>query len=322
MSLLRSLLLGLAVAAVTYGGVVGITHLSGRGAAELSTGATQSVTPTLAPENGAKNSAKQNGTTLAQVVAPKLAQLSPTLAPTGTVTPSPRISPTPWPSTPTPTPSPTSTPTHHTASPTPWPTQTVTPSPTPTPSDIPTPSPEPTETPNQSPTPEPTDTPAPSRVVINEIAWMGTAADANDEWLELYNAGDSAVDLSGWTLQAEDGTPKIALSGTIGANGYYLLERTDDTVISDIAADQIYSGAMGNAGEVLVLRDSTGTERDRVSAWYAGNNTTKASMERIDALADGSDPSNWADHVGAAYGADADGNPINGTPGAKNSVQA
>lgn len=26
-----------------------------------------------------------------------------------------------------------------------------------------------------------------SDVVINEIAWMGTIASANDEWLELYN---------------------------------------------------------------------------------------------------------------------------------------
>ena len=24
-------------------------------------------------------------------------------------------------------------------------------------------------------------------VVINEIAWMGTVADGNDEWIELYN---------------------------------------------------------------------------------------------------------------------------------------
>ena len=32
------------------------------------------------------------------------------------------------------------------------------------------------------------------RVIINEIAWGGTKANANDEWLELYNAADYDFD--------------------------------------------------------------------------------------------------------------------------------
>ena len=34
-------------------------------------------------------------------------------------------------------------------------------------------------------------------VVINEIAWMGTAASTYDEWIELYNTG---LRVSEWVI--------------------------------------------------------------------------------------------------------------------------
>ena len=94
-------------------------------------------------------------------------------------------------------------------------------------------------------------------VVINEVAWMGTAASAQDEWIELANNTDQDIDLNGWTLAAADGTPSIALTGTIPANGYYLLERTDDTTVSNIPADWTgsFGSGLSNNGEVLVLRN-------------------------------------------------------------------
>lgn len=131
-------------------------------------------------------------------------------------------------------------------------------------------------------------------VVINEIAWMGTTTSYNDEWIELYNNTGSDVVLDGWKLHAADGTPAIALSGTIPANGYFLLERTDDQTISDIPADLIYSGALGNTAEHLQLLDSAGTVIDEVDTWYAGDNTSKATMERIEPAAEGISSSNWA----------------------------
>lgn len=95
-------------------------------------------------------------------------------------------------------------------------------------------------------------------VVINEVAWAGTAASSADEWIELYNNTDSPIDLRGWTLEAADGTPSIALSGVISPGGYYLLERTNDDTVSDIPADQVYTGALQNGGESLALRDEGG----------------------------------------------------------------
>ena len=43
-----------------------------------------------------------------------------------------------------------------------------------------------------------------SNVVINEIAWMGSAASASDEWIELKNTTNESINLSGWTLQSVD----------------------------------------------------------------------------------------------------------------------
>ncbi|WP_226577106.1 phospholipase D-like domain-containing protein [Halobacillus litoralis] len=129
-------------------------------------------------------------------------------------------------------------------------------------------------------------------IVINEIAWMGTNVSYNDEWVELYNTTDSSVSLEGWTLNAADGSPQITLSGAIPANGYYLLERTSDATVPEAEADVIYSGSLSNSGETLELNDGTQVI-DSVDAWYAGDNSTKATMEREDPQVSGTSSSNW-----------------------------
>lgn len=122
-----------------------------------------------------------------------------------------------------------------------------------------------------------------AQVMIDEIAWMGTSASTANEWIELANTGSEAIDMTGWTLEAGDGTPKIMLTGSIAAGGFFLLERTDDATVSDVPADQIYTGALGNSGEVLTLKDAGGAVIDSVDAgagWPAGDNTTKQTMQR------------------------------------------
>lgn len=120
-------------------------------------------------------------------------------------------------------------------------------------------------------------------VVINEIAWMGTENSAADEWIELFNKTEQEIDLSGWSLRAMDGSPKITLEGTISPSGYFLLERTDDSSAPQIAADQIYTGALSNSGENLELRDKANNLIDSINnaeGWLAGDNSTKQTMER------------------------------------------
>ncbi|MBM6617829.1 phospholipase D-like domain-containing protein [Bacillus suaedaesalsae] len=132
-----------------------------------------------------------------------------------------------------------------------------------------------------------------SGVTINEIAWMGTTISYSDEWMELYNDSSQDVDLTGWTLTAQDGSPSVNLQGVIPAKGYYLLEKTDDSAVEGITADLIYTGSLSNTSEILELRDAKGNLVDQVNGWYFGDNTTKATMERINPSISGTEPTNW-----------------------------
>lgn len=149
-------------------------------------------------------------------------------------------------------------------------------------------------------------------VIINEIAWMGTGASYNDEWIELYNNAVLPVNLQGWVLQADDGAPRINLSGIIPSGSFYLLERTSDETVPDIDASQIYKGALDNGGELLELYDNWGNLIDSVNcspAWFAGDNATKQTMERKNARLPGSTADNWATSHN-----------VHGTPNSENSV--
>ncbi len=106
----------------------------------------------------------------------------------------------------------------------------------------------------------------PSHMVINEVAWGGTRASTHDEWVELYNPGPEDVDLTGWIL-TDDNDIEVSLSGVLPAGGYYLLESPDDGVISDIAANQTYTGRLANGGFTLANFTLLLSRRDLTSAY-------------------------------------------------------
>ncbi len=118
-------------------------------------------------------------------------------------------------------------------------------------------------------------------VTIHEVAWMGSSASANHEWIELYNDGGSES-VDGWTLS--DGMNlAIALSGTISAGSYAVLERTSDDSAPGTAF-LLYTGALVNTGATLTLRRADGTIADQVSGgenWSSigGDNVTKETAQ-------------------------------------------
>jgi uncharacterized repeat protein (TIGR01451 family) len=163
-------------------------------------------------------------------------------------------------------------------------------------------------------------------VVINEVAWAGTAASTWDEWIELYNNTSVSISLAGWTLTTTGSVSFTIPAGkSILAGGYFLLERAEKAV-TDTVADYAYGGAqIGNGGETLYLRDDTGILVDTANgdggAWPAGSASPNYySMERKNPLLLDTDD-NWASNDGVIRnGHDANGNPINGTPKSLNSV--
>ncbi len=125
-------------------------------------------------------------------------------------------------------------------------------------------------------------------VRITEVAWMGTASSSYSEWLELYNDGDSSVNLAGWKLyEGDGGTLVFTLTKSIPANGYLLIERTTGSAPDAVPGVNDEAGTFGgggfaNSGEDLVLKDASGSlidELDYLDGWPAGDGTTKQTMQ-------------------------------------------
>ena len=169
-------------------------------------------------------------------------------------------------------------------------------------------------------------------VIVNEIAWMGTTANSADEWVELYNNNSDEIDLTNWTFEWSHGTTTHSIifststgSVIIRAQGFYLLERSDDDTVSGVPADQIFTGGLNNNGEKLELRNANGDLIDAVdcsAGWFAGTTTpVHISMERISSQLPGSNQDNWANNnLISKNGEDVGGNKIYGTPKSENSV--
>jgi uncharacterized repeat protein (TIGR01451 family) len=163
-------------------------------------------------------------------------------------------------------------------------------------------------------------------IIVNEVAWAGTGSSSalkNDQWMELYNPSSASINITGWNLKSASNSINITLSGTISAGGYFLLERDDNSTVSDIAADQIYTGALSTSGEVLTLRDGSGNFIDTANgdggAWPAGSSSTYGTMERYGTSAE--NDSMWRTNTGVKKnGKNADNGLIIGTPRNSNSV--
>lgn len=131
-----------------------------------------------------------------------------------------------------------------------------------------------------------------ANIVINEIAWMGTAESSYCEWVELYNNGSGDIDLSGWGLYEIDSSGDVlimALTKSLAAGGYYLIERITNSCpdpISGTAADDAGSfggSGLSNSGEKLGLKNAAGAIVESIDAsggWLAGNNTTEETMQK------------------------------------------
>jgi hypothetical protein len=146
-------------------------------------------------------------------------------------------------------------------------------------------------------------------VIFNEIAWMGSPLSSTAEWMEIKNISAAAVSLSGWELLNAAGKIKISFTSNDGAlapGGLLLLSRGTTTPAGAIGATKAYSGDLVNTGDTLALMDPQCDVSDYLDAsggWPAGNNTTKATLERD------ADGIGW--HTSAQPG---------GTPGAENSA--
>jgi len=121
-------------------------------------------------------------------------------------------------------------------------------------------------------------------VVINEIYYHPVDDNPANEFVELLNAGDAAVDLAGWCLS---GVTYCFPAGSTVAAGALVVLRPGQ-----------YSGSLSNSGELIQLLDAGGEVIDSVDyddrgQWPAVADGDGPSLERRDPSEPGTDPGNW-----------------------------
>ena len=153
-------------------------------------------------------------------------------------------------------------------------------------------------------------TPTPARVVINEIDYDQPGSDSA-EFVELYNGGGEAADLTGWTLRLVNGNggadyDTIALSGSLAVGDYLVVCANAATVDNCDVDDGPDTNFLQNgAPDAVVLADGSGAVIDAVS--YEGS-VPGAVEGSGDGLADGSDAGRSIGRV--ADGTDTDQNNV------------
>jgi len=174
-----------------------------------------------------------------------------------------------------------------------------------------------------------------NEVAFNEIGWMGTLANPNDEWIELYNNTREDINFEtengNWRIKTVSGTIDIELRSIIPTGSFYLLANNEN-VFSDTEINLVYEGELADKGEILILYDEFGNpieEMDCSSGWFGGDKELKISMERMNPQGC-LNMENWTTNFSAKVqeswrpdyinGLDQGGNPIYGTPGQPNSA--
>ena len=110
-----------------------------------------------------------------------------------------------------------------------------------------------------------------AQVIISEFMASNSSTLKNDfgeysDWLELYNAGDSSVNLSGWTLSDDISEidkwtfPNISIQA-----GGFLLVYASDLDVRDPNKPLHLNFKLKASGEFLGLFDNTGKEIDIIS---------------------------------------------------------
>jgi len=102
-------------------------------------------------------------------------------------------------------------------------------------------------------------------IIITEVLYDAPTNDATEEWFELFNPTDTAVNLAGWTV--EDNYDTFSISGIIPAEGYFVVAKQAAAFNTLYGFDPNLDGltlALGNSGDLLTLYDNESTVVDSV----------------------------------------------------------
>lgn len=130
-----------------------------------------------------------------------------------------------------------------------------------------------------------------------------TYAENDEEWIELYNRSDRAVDLSNWSL-ARAVDYKFPAGTTLGPGQYLVVARDADAlrvkwpeVASRIVGN--FEGSLSNNDELIRLLDNVGNPADEVhyfqnGQWNSAGDGKGSSLELRDPTSDNSKGLAWS----------------------------
>ncbi len=141
-------------------------------------------------------------------------------------------------------------------------------------------------------------------VVINEINYRSHPSRDTEDWIELYNRTDSAVDISGWIFKDSEDIHSFVIPGStvLASDGYLVLCRDVFAFLTYFPSITNYVGnfnfGLGADGEFIRLYNSTSQLMDSVfygvaAPWPPEPYSTVATLELIDPYLDNSLPESW-----------------------------
>jgi hypothetical protein len=154
-------------------------------------------------------------------------------------------------------------------------------------------------------------------IVINEINYNSHENFDAGDWVELLNAGDHAVNLTGWVLKDNDDLHEytFAEGAVIHAHDYLVVCRDRNGFLTQFPLVEVQKNALnfglGSSGDCVRLFDAGGELIDVVcyensTPWPEKANGQGATLSLMDVYSNNGHPANWKSSK------------EHGTPGAKN----
>jgi hypothetical protein len=141
-------------------------------------------------------------------------------------------------------------------------------------------------------------------IVINEVHYDSAIKTEPAEFVELFNSGDAAVDLSGWSL-GNAVTFQFPQGTQIQPGGYAVVAEDPATVATKWGASSYgpWIGRLSNEGDAIDLRDSDGGLVDQVEyqigfPWPTAGGAAGHSMQLISPVLDNNLGGSWRSSTG------------------------
>ncbi len=152
-----------------------------------------------------------------------------------------------------------------------------------------------------------------AQIVINEILYNIPSTGENEEFIELYNAGSTPVDMTNYTLQ-ESAVVYTFGNTTLNGGDYFVVARDSAAFQTSFgfAADAEGSISLSNSGEDIMIYNASGVLVDSVdyetsTPWPTAASGLGRSLQLCDATTD--------NNLGANWGTNNTATGLNGTTG-------